>query len=99
MEDRSSAARARFTRLDRGILVAHGLLGAGFGAIGLVSSRDPDWGDLQRVVVLVLVGLWLGGHAAIAAVARFVRPQAVRALLLIIGPPLAVLGFVAAARL
>jgi hypothetical protein len=87
------------TRLDRTILVVHGLLAVCFGAIGFFSVGDPDWGDLQRIVVVMMVGLWLGGLAAVATVARFVRPRVVRASLLIFGPVLAVLGFLGAARL
>lgn len=96
---RTGRPHAEFTKLDRTLIFLQGLLAVCLGVVGLIGANDPDWGDLQRVVVVMLTGLWLGGLAVMAILSRYIRPQWARAALLLAGPPTALMLFVLASRL
>ena len=76
----------RLSSLDWSILVVHTALAAGIGVVGFLGADDPGWGDLQRVVVLMLVGLWGVGILASALVARPIHNPWVRTAILLAGP-------------
>jgi len=83
----TSATKKRpLSRVDRAILVAHALIAGTFGVIGFFSATDPGWQDLQRFVIVMFVGLWIAGIAAMAAVATFVHNPWARMALLLGGP-------------
>ncbi|MEZ5175616.1 MAG: hypothetical protein R2823_05360 [Acidimicrobiia bacterium] len=83
--------RSRLTKLDKSILVLQVGVATTFGIVGFVQTNDPDWGSLQRLVILFMLGLWFGGIAGSAAIAlRFASPV-VRAVILIVGPFLGLL--------
>ncbi|MBT8202437.1 MAG: hypothetical protein KJO87_03935 [Acidimicrobiia bacterium] len=71
---------------DKAILGGHLVLAAGFGTYGFLNATDPGWSDLQRAVVLILVGLWLGGIALMAVLARRIDHRLGRYALLLAGP-------------
>ena len=66
MRTTAKHARRPLSLLDKAILATHGLVAAVFGISGFVSADDPGFGDLQRLVVIMLTGLWGGGIMATA---------------------------------
>lgn len=71
-------------------MVIHLLIALAFGIVGLFGATDPEWGDLQRFVVMVFVGLWLFGVLVVGVLTRFVVNQRARYLILLTGPVLAI---------
>jgi hypothetical protein len=86
MSTTTTTPRRSFSRLERAILAVHGVFAAAFGVIGFLGADDPDWGDLQRLVVIMLVGVWVAGVAASAALAWRVNHRGGRVALLLAGP-------------
>lgn len=81
----SQRPRRPLSRVDRAILVLHGLVAAAFGVVGFVDV-DPDWAGLQRTLIVMLVGLWAGGIVATAVIARLVTNAWIRTAVLLAGP-------------
>lgn len=77
--------------IDRAILALHGLAAGVIGVVAFISANDPDFGDLQRIVIVMLVGLWGAGIVATGYVARMVRNAWGRAALLLAGPFIGIL--------
>ena len=86
MNTTSATKKRSLSRVDRAILAAHALIAGTFGSVGFFSASDPGWQDLQRLVIVMLVGLWIAGIAAMAAVATFVHNPWARVALLLGGP-------------
>ena len=82
----NTQSRRPLSRIDRGILALHGLVAAGVGVAGFIGANDPDWGDVQRLVIVMLIGLWAGGIAIMAVLARLVSNPWGRAAVLLAGP-------------
>ena len=61
-----------------------------FGIIGFLEADDPGWRDVQRLVIVMLVGLWVSGIVVVGVFARLVGNQVVRAALLLAGPLLGI---------
>lgn len=78
--------RRPLSRLDRAILGLHGAVAGVIGVVGFLQANDPDWGGLQRLAIVMLIGLWAGGIVAMAAIARLVSNQWARAAILFAGP-------------
>lgn len=72
--------------IDRTILSVHGLAAAVVGIVGLIGANDPSWGDLQRFVIVMLIGMWVAGIVVMGLVARFVPNQWARTVILLAGP-------------
>ncbi len=71
-------------------MVIHLLIALAFGIAGLLGATDPGWGDLQRLVVVLFVGVWLFGVLVMGVLTRFVDNQRARYLILLTGPVLAI---------
>ncbi|NNL14555.1 MAG: hypothetical protein HKO82_12825 [Acidimicrobiia bacterium] len=84
------AQRRPLSRLDRAIIALHGVVAVVFGIIGFLEADDPGWRDLQRFVIVMLVGLWVSGIVVVGVLARLVGNQVVRAVLLLAGPLLGI---------
>jgi hypothetical protein len=80
-----STRRGNLSKFDLGILALH-LLGALVTGIAGFVDVDPDWAGLQRVVVVMIIGLWLGGIVIMAVIAGRVASQWARAAILLAGP-------------
>lgn len=78
--------RRPLSTLDRSILALHGLAAGIVGVIAFLGANDPDWGDLQRIVILMLIGLWVAGIVAMSFVVRLVKSQWIRTAILLGGP-------------
>jgi hypothetical protein len=78
--------RRPFSTLDWAILCLHGLVAAGVGIAAFVGANDPEFGDLQRIVVVMFIGLWIGGIIVFGATARLVANPWARAGVLLAGP-------------
>ena len=87
--------RPSLSRLDQTILLAHVLVAAAAGIVAFIGANDPEFGSLQRVVVVLLIGLWAGGILAMAVLARLIPNQWGRALLLVAGPFIGIVLLVA----
>jgi hypothetical protein len=95
----SATSRPRLSALDKGILALHVLVAAALGIIGFAGVDDPSFGDLQRFVIVMLVGAWVAGVIGAGLAARRVAHRRLRAGLLLAGPPAAMLLLIAALRL
>lgn len=84
--------------VDKGILALHVLAAGVFGAVGIAGANDPDWGDLQRFVIVMFVGAWVAGVLVVGLLARRVEKPWIRSVLLLAAPPAAILVVVATAR-
>lgn len=80
--------RRPFSTSEKVIIGVQVALALGFGVFGILEASDPDWGDLQRIVILMMVGLWLAGIACMVLVARLVSHQVAR-IAILVGAPLA----------
>lgn len=80
-----STYRGNLSKFDLGILALHALGAAVTGIIGFIEV-DPDWAAVQRIVIVMMVGLWAGGIVVMAAIARRVSRQWARAAILLAGP-------------
>ena len=65
--------RRPLSTVDRAILTIHGLVAGVVGVIAFVGANDPGWGDLQRLVIVMLIGLWAAGIVAMSVFARMVN--------------------------
>ncbi len=82
------------TRVDRWILGLHILAAFGFGVVGLLAATDPGWGDLQRLLTVMVVGMWGLGIFLTWMIARRLGSQWVRSAVMIVGPfALLLVGF------
>jgi hypothetical protein len=78
--------RRMFSTVEKVLIALQVLLALGFGLFGMLQANDPDWGDLQRVVIFMMVAMWLGGIVGSVLVARLVNPKLARIAILVIGP-------------
>ena len=78
--------RRPLSNVDRAILALHALVAGVVGVIAFVGANDPGWGDLQRLVVVMLISLWAAGIVAMAVLARMVNNRWGRTLILLAGP-------------
>jgi len=78
--------RRPFSIIDRGILILHSVVAGGIGIVAFIGASDPDFGDLQRIVIVMLIGLWGLGIFAIGFFARLVSKVWARIVLLLAGP-------------
>lgn len=91
----SPLMRRQPTRIDQWVLGIHIAAAAAFGVFGFLSSTDPEFGGLQRVLVLMIAGVWALGILVMWLIARRVESQAARVAILIAGPIVAVIAFFA----
>ena len=91
-------SRRPLSRLDKAILATHGAVAALFGISGFISANDPGFGDLQRVVVMMLTGLWGGGIVAMAVIAQLITNRWGRYALLLVGPLVGIVVLVGISR-
>ena len=91
-------ARRALSRLDKAILATHAVAAAFFGISGFISANDPGFGDLQRVVVMMLTGLWGGGIVAMAVIAQLITNRWGRYALLLVGPLVGIVVLVGISR-
>lgn len=96
MNTPTKQARRPLSQLDRGILMFHGLVAAAFGIVGFAGANDPEFGGLQRFLVVMLIGLWAGGIVGMAVIARLVNNEWARAVILLAGPFLGIVILVGA---
>ena len=79
--------RPPLSTVDRTILALHVLVATVLGVISFASATDPGFGDLQRVVVVMLFALWIGGVALMGVIARYAISSVWgRVALLVFGP-------------
>lgn len=71
--------------IDKSIVALHAIVAAALGIYGFFDV-DPDWAGLQRIAIMMMIGLWAGGIAASAIIARMVRAQWIRVLILLAVP-------------
>jgi len=86
MNTMTQRPRRSLSRIERAILAIHGLVAAVVGIIGFIGANDPGFGDLQRIVIVMLVGLWAMGIVAIGLAARLIANQWARVAVLLVGP-------------
>jgi hypothetical protein len=79
-------SRRPFSSADRAIVILHSATAAVLGTIAFVGANDPDWGSLQRTVIVMLATLWAGGIATTTLVARVIANRWVRFAVLAVGP-------------
>lgn len=91
--------RRPLSAYERTIPIAYALVAGTFGVFSYLAADDPDFGDLQRLLVVILIGLWVLSIAAVAAVARFVDNRWSRAAILLAGPIVAITLSVASTML
>jgi hypothetical protein len=78
--------RMPLTRLDKGLLGLHVVGAIVVGIVGFLGANDPEFGDLQRIVLAMLVGLWAAGIVVMAFVVRLIPTQWGRVIVLLGGP-------------
>jgi hypothetical protein len=78
--------RRPFTRGEKVIIIVQVMLALGFGLFGMLEANDPDWGDLQRLVIFMIVGIWLAGIAGMVLVARLINHKVARIAILVLAP-------------
>jgi len=81
-----TSQRRPFSTLEKAIIAVQGAAALVFGAYGFVEASDPDWGDLQRIVIVMSVGIWLTGIAGAAFLSRLVDNRVVRVVILLAVP-------------
>lgn len=94
----TTSRTGRLTPVDKGILGFHVLAAAILGAIAIAGANDPDWGDLQRFVIVMFVGAWIAGVLVVGLVARRIDRVWARTALLVVAPPAAILLLAGLAR-
>ena len=93
------ANEGRLNRIEVIIIVAHSLLAGVFTVIGLASANDPGFGDLARIVIIMLAGAWVVGIVATALLARRFSNQALRYAILVLGPLTGIAVIIGQARM
>jgi hypothetical protein len=78
--------RRPFSTVEKVIIGVHVVLALGVGFFALLDANDPGWGDLQRLLIFMLEGIWFGAIAGTALVARLVNNPLGRIAILLIGP-------------
>ncbi len=86
MTTSSEKQRRTLSTFDRSILALHGLVAGVVGTVGILGANDPGWGDLQRLVVVMLIGLWVAGIVVVGLIARLFTNKWARAVILLAGP-------------
>lgn len=79
-------ARRPFSTVEKVIIGVHVALALGVGFLALLDADDPGWGDLQRLLIFMMEGIWLGAIVGTAVVARLVSNPSGRIAILIVGP-------------
>lgn len=79
-------ARRPFSTADRSIVALHVLALVVVTVMGWIGANDPGWSDLQRLVLLMLAGVWAGGIALTAVLGRLVDNKLGRIAVLLLGP-------------
>ena len=74
------------SKLENAIIALHAVFACGVGVVGFLQANDPGFGDLQRLVILMMIGLWAAGIVAMAVIARLIANQWVRIAVLLVGP-------------
>jgi hypothetical protein len=85
--------RMPLTRLDRALLGLHIVGAIVIGVMGFLGANDPEFGDLQRIVMAMLIGLWGVGILIVALIVRVIPNQWGRVLVLLGGPFVLILLF------
>jgi hypothetical protein len=91
MSTTTKRPRPKLSTIDRAILAVHGLVAGVVGVVAFVGANDPDWGGLQRLVIVMVIGLWAAGIVAVGLVARLITHRWARALVLVAGPFIGIL--------
>lgn len=78
--------RRPFSPGEKAVIAVQLVLALSFGILGIVEANDPDWGDLQRIVILMLTFVWLGGIVVSVVVARLVTGKLARVGILVVAP-------------
>jgi hypothetical protein len=86
MSNANPSPLRNLSRLDTTIIALHAVVAFGVGVIGFFQVDDPGFRDLQRLVILMMIGLWAAGIVATAVIARLIANQWARAAVLLVGP-------------
>jgi hypothetical protein len=78
--------RRPFSKVEQAILALHVVALVVVTVTGWIGANDPGWSDLQRIVLLMLAGVWAGGIALTAVLARLVNNKVGRLAVLLVGP-------------
>lgn len=79
-------AKRPFSTADRALLALHVLAVVVFVIYGWFTANDPGWATLQRIVILMMAGLWAGGIAFIGLISRMIDNKWGRWAILLGGP-------------
>ncbi|MGA7282877.1 MAG: hypothetical protein WBZ40_13995 [Acidimicrobiia bacterium] len=85
--------RVPLTRLDKTLLGLHIVGAIVVGIFGFLGANDPEFADLQRIVIAMLIGLWGVGIVVMALIVRLVSSQLGRVAILLGGPFIFILIF------
>ncbi len=96
--DTLATPRPPLTTIDKAILTLHGLTAAVVGVIALFSVTDPEFGGLQRIVIVMMIGMWAGGILVMAAIARLFSRESVRVAILLAGPFIGIVFLIGSAN-
>ncbi len=75
--------RRPFSVLEKAVIALQVTAGVAFGVYGMIDVSDPGWADLQRALILMMVGIWMGGVVGAAALSRLVDNQIGRLAILV----------------
>lgn len=92
-------SRRPLSAFERVVIALHCVAAGVVGVVGFASATDPGWRDLQRLLILMLIGLWVGGIVAMAVIARLVNNKWGRAAILLAGPFLGIVLLVGSTML
>jgi hypothetical protein len=97
MSTATSTRYGNLSKFDLVLLALHCLGALATGVFGFIDV-DPDWAALQRIVVAMLVGLWLGGILIMTVIAKRLTSQWARSAVLLVGPFIGIAVFVVRSR-
>lgn len=78
--------RRPFSPGEKAVVAVQLVIALSFGILGMVEANDPDWGDLQRVFIVMLTSIWLGGVVVSVVLARLVAGKLARIAVLVAAP-------------
>jgi hypothetical protein len=78
--------RRRLDRLDWGLLGAHALVTVGLAVAALLGVSDPDWGGVQRFLILMALAIWIWGIVGVGVLLRWITRRWLRVLLILAAP-------------
>ncbi len=81
-----SRLKRPFSPGEKAVVIVQLVIALSVGVAAMLDANDPDWGDLQRVVVLMLMSIWLGGIVASVVLARIFDSKPGRVAILVLLP-------------